>query len=115
MSATKSKITIEYLQTVKLSIDEIASFQTLQGNDPLKIINAVLDEFETKVKVFPLSCPVSPDLAALGIIKYRECSTLSGYCIIYTYDEPANLISVYVLLSQRQNVQALLFKKLIMG
>jgi len=115
MSATKSKITIEYLQTVKLSIDEIASFQTLQGNAPLKIINAVLDEFETKVKVFPLSCPVSPDLAALGIIKYRECSTLSGYRIIYTYDEPANLISVYVLLSQRQNVQALLFKKLIMG
>ncbi|MQB54824.1 type II toxin-antitoxin system RelE/ParE family toxin [Rahnella sp. RcJ3] len=115
MSATKSKITIEYLQTVKLSIDEIASFQTSQGNDPLKIINAVLDEFETKVKVFPLSCPVSPDLAALGIIKYRECSTLSGYRIIYTYDEPANLISVYVLLSQRQNVQALLFKKLIMG
>lgn len=115
MSATKSKITIEYLQTVKLSIDEIASFQTSQGNAPLKIINAVLDEFETKVKVFPLSCPVSPDLAALGIIKYRECSTLSGYRIIYTYDEPANLISVYVLLSQRQNVQALLFKKLIMG
>ncbi|MBU9850971.1 type II toxin-antitoxin system RelE/ParE family toxin [Rahnella aceris] len=111
----KSKITIEYLQTVKLSIDEIASFQTSQGNAPLKIINAVLDEFETKVKVFPLSCPVSPDLAALGIIKYRECNALSGYRIIYTYDEPANLISVYVLLSQRQNVQALLFKKLIMG
>ncbi|MFO6296613.1 type II toxin-antitoxin system RelE/ParE family toxin [Rahnella selenatireducens] len=115
MSATKSKVVIEYLQTVKLSIDEIASYQTSQGNDPLKIINAVLDEFEAKVKVFPLSCPVSPDLAALGVIKYRQCNTLNGYRIIYTYNEPAKLISVYVLLSQRQNVQELLFKKLIMG
>jgi hypothetical protein len=115
MSATKSKITIEYLQTVKLSIDEIASFQNSQGNDALKIINEVLDEFEAKVKVFPLSCPVAPDLAALGIIKFRECNTLNGYRIIYTYDESANLIYVYVLLSQRQNVQELLFKKLIMG
>jgi len=115
MSATKSKIAIEYLQTVKLSIDEIASYQTSQGNDPLKIINTVLDEFEAKVKVFPLSCPISPDLAAFGIIKYRECNTLNGYRIIYTYNEPANMISVYVLLSQRQNVQELLFKKLIMG
>lgn len=115
MSATKSKVVIEYLQTVKLSIDEIASYQTSQGNDPLKIINAVLNEFEAKVKVFPLSCPVSPDLAALGVIKYRECNTLNGYRIIYTYNETSNLISVYVLLSQRQNVQELLFKKLIMG
>ncbi|WP_254303112.1 type II toxin-antitoxin system RelE/ParE family toxin [Rahnella sp. BCC 1045] len=98
-----------------MSIDEIASFQTSQGNDALKNINAVLDEFEAKVKIFPLSCPVAPDLAALGIIKYRECNTLNAYRIIYTYDEPANLISVYVLLSQRQNVQELLFKKLIMG
>jgi mRNA-degrading endonuclease RelE of RelBE toxin-antitoxin system len=98
-----------------LSIDEIASFQTSQGNDALKNINAVLDEFEAKVKVFPLSCPVAPDLAALGIIKYREGNTLNAYRIIYTYDEPANVISVYVLLSQRQNVQELLFKKLIMG
>jgi mRNA-degrading endonuclease RelE of RelBE toxin-antitoxin system len=98
-----------------LSIDEIASFQTSQGNDALKNINAVLDELEAKVKVFPLSCPVAPDLAALGIIKYREGNTFNAYRIIYTYDEPANLISVYVLLSQRQNVQELLFKKLIMG
>lgn len=98
-----------------MSIDEIASFQTSQGNDALKNINAVLDEFEAKVKVFPLSCPVAPDLAALGIIKYREGNTLNAYRIIYTYDEPANVISVYVLLSQRQNVQELLFKKLIMG
>ncbi|KFC99713.1 inner membrane protein [Rahnella aquatilis CIP 78.65 = ATCC 33071] len=45
----------------------------------------------------------------------RRRNSASGYRIIYTYDEPANLISVYVLLSQRQNVQALLFKKLIMG
>lgn len=81
----------------------------------LKNINAVLDESEAKVKIFPLSCPVAPDLAAPGIIKYREGNTLNGYRIIYTYDEPANLISVYVLLSQRQNVQELLFKKLIMG
>ncbi|WP_235937398.1 type II toxin-antitoxin system RelE/ParE family toxin [Rahnella contaminans] len=98
-----------------MSIDEIASFQTSQGNDALENINAVLDEFEAKVKIFPLSCPVAPDLAALGIIKYREGNTLNAYRIIYTYDEPANVISVYVLLSQRQNVQELLFKKLIMG
>ncbi|MCS3424638.1 mRNA-degrading endonuclease RelE of RelBE toxin-antitoxin system [Rahnella sp. BIGb0603] len=98
-----------------MSTDEIASFQTSQGNDALKNINAVLDEFEAKVKIFPLSCPVAPDLAALGIIKYREGNTFNGYRIIYTYDEPANLISVYVLLSQRQNVQELLFKKLNMG
>ncbi|WP_244370446.1 type II toxin-antitoxin system RelE/ParE family toxin [Rahnella sp. ChDrAdgB13] len=98
-----------------MSIDEIASFQTSQGTDALENINAVLDEFEAKVKIFPLSCPVAPDLAALGIIKYREGNTLNAYRIIYTYDEPANVISVYVLLSQRQNVQELLFKKLIMG
>jgi len=62
-----------------LSIDEIASFQTSQGNDALENINAVLDEFEAKVKIFPLSCPVAPDLAALGIIKYREGNTLNAY------------------------------------
>ena len=105
------QISIEYTLTVKTCIDHIAVFLRNAGVEPRGVIASILDEFEGKVSAFPLGCQVCPELVNLGVSKYRECNTSDGYRVLYSTDGSA--VTAHAVLSHRQDVKQLLFKRLI--
>ncbi|MGP4131221.1 type II toxin-antitoxin system RelE/ParE family toxin [Pantoea tagorei] len=112
MSRQDAELTFIYLPTVRLSIEEIAAFQRKLGNEPTALIQRALDEFEQRVAIFPEGCPICSELLGLGISRYRECHNNGGYRILYSLT-PSDVF-VHVLLSPRQSIQNLLFRRLLL-
>lgn len=104
-------VVIEYTHTVKLCIDDIASHLRRIQTDPTQVISGILNDFENRVANFPLSCQFCPELLKIGCAKYREYNTTDGYRILYSVEE--NTIIAHALLSHKQDIQQLLFKRLI--
>lgn len=104
-------ISIEYTQTAKSTLNDVVYHLQRNQIDPRPIVDEMLSDFENKVLVFPKGCPISPELIKLGCDKYRECNTTNGYRVLYSVSE--KMITAHVILSQRQDVQQLLFKRLI--
>ncbi|QOL14641.1 type II toxin-antitoxin system RelE/ParE family toxin [Dickeya dianthicola] len=75
------------------------------------MITAVIEHFEPRVNDFPLGCQICPELLKIGCAKYRECNTPDGYRVLYSVD--GNEITAHAILSQKQDIQHLLFKRLI--
>lgn len=105
-------VTIQYTDTAKYSVKNIANFLRAKDIDPLPIINDFISEFESKVSIFPLSCPISFQLSKIGVFEYRECNTKNGYRILYTVDSETDVV-VHIVLHQRQDTQTLLLKRMI--
>lgn len=106
-----SSMTIQYTLTARVSLEEIVSHLRRLDVDPSSVIPAVLDHFESKVRKFPLGCQVCPELLKIGCAKYRECNTPDGYRVLYSLDD--SVITVHAVMSQRQDIQQLLFRRLI--
>lgn len=104
-------VIIQYTKTVKLCIDDIANHLRHIDADPNKVISAILEHFESRVSDFPLGCQTCPELLKIGCAKYRECNTPDGYRVLYSVEDDA--ITAHAILSHRQDIQALLFKRLI--
>jgi hypothetical protein len=111
MQRKDEPFTITYLPTVRLSLQEIVAFHRRLGNDYRTIIARVIDEFESRVSHFPLSCAVCSELADLGITRYREFNSSENYRILFSIEQQT--VFAHVLLSQRQSIQQLLFKRLL--
>ncbi|MRS20959.1 type II toxin-antitoxin system RelE/ParE family toxin [Enterobacteriaceae bacterium RIT692] len=111
MSHTEEPFNIIYLPTVRLSLQEIVTFHRRLGNDYQTIIARVIDEFETRVNQFPLSCAVCSELVALGVTRYREFNSSENYRILFSVEHQT--VFAHVLLSQRQSIQQLLFKRIL--
>lgn len=107
----KTSITIEYTLTVKTCIELIASFLHNADVEPKPIIRDILQHFEAKVGEYPLSCQICPELLKIGVAKYRECNTPGGYRVLYSVDK--SKITVHAILSHRQDIKQLLFKRLV--
>lgn len=108
---SKAPLRIEYTQTAVSNLNDIVYYLQRNQIDPRPIVGEMLDDFENKVGMFPKGCPISPELVKIGCDKYRECNTGNGYRVLYSVSE--EVITVHVILSQRQDVQQLLFKRLI--
>ena len=106
-----TKISIEYTQTVKTCIEHIASYLRKQEIDVKPVVAEILNEFEGKVSLFPLGCQVCPELLKIGVGKYRECNTSGGYRVLYSVN--SSTVTAHAILSHRQDIQQLLFKRLI--
>jgi len=104
-------VSIQYTFTVKICIDDISSHLRRVEVEPKEVILGILDYFESKVNEFPLGCQIFPELLKIGCAKYRECNTPDGYRVLYSVK--GSLITAHAVLSQRQNIQQLLFKRLI--
>ena len=102
---------IVYLPTVRLSLQEIASFHRRLGHDHKPIIAKALDEFESRVSQFPLGCQICSELAELGVTRYREFNSSDGYRVLFSVEQKN--VYAHVFLSQRQSIQQLLFRRLI--
>ncbi|KNC12635.1 plasmid stabilization protein [Pantoea sp. RIT-PI-b] len=111
MQHKEESFTIIYLSTVRLSLQEIVAFHRRLGNDYNAIIARVLDEFEARVSQFPLSCAVCSELTDLGVTRYREFNSSESYRILFSVEKQT--VFAHVLLSQRQSIQQLLFKRLL--
>ncbi|MDI5530939.1 type II toxin-antitoxin system RelE/ParE family toxin, partial [Salmonella enterica subsp. enterica serovar Cerro] len=53
------------------------------------------------------------ELLKIGCAKYREFNHAEGYRVLYSVD--GTLVTAYAILAHRQDVQQLLFKRLIMA
>jgi len=102
---------IQYTKTAKCCIEDIATHLMRIEIEPKSVINSIIDHFEKRVGDFPLGCQVCPELLKIGCAKYRECNTPDGYRILYSVD--GNEITAHAILSYRQDIQQLLFKRLI--
>lgn len=102
---------IQYTKTAKLCIEDIASHLMRIEVEPKNVISSIIDHFEKRVDDFPPGCQVCPELLKIGCAKYRECNTPEGYRILYSID--GNEITAHAILSHRQDIQQLLFKRLI--
>lgn len=107
----RTNVSIEYTATVKTCLNHIANYLRKQEIEVKPIVAAILEEFEGKVSQFPSSCQVCPELLKIGVGKYRECNTAGGYRVLYSVEGSA--VTVHAILSQRQDIQQLLFKRLI--
>lgn len=111
MEQKDEPFTIIYLPTARLSLEKIADFHRRLGNDYNAIIARVIEEFESRVRHFPLSCPVSPTLAELGVTRYREFNSSENYRIVFSIEE--NTVFAHVLLSYRQCIKELLLRRML--
>ncbi|QHQ25746.1 hypothetical protein GMX10_18175 [Pectobacterium parvum] len=66
------RVTIEYTSTVRVCISDIVSHLRRVDVEPGPVINEILDQFESKIRQFPLSCQISPELLKIGCGKYRN-------------------------------------------
>lgn len=104
-------VVIQYTRTVKICIDNIASYLRRIEVEPKEASVAIIEHFENRVNDFPLGCQVCPELLKIGCAKYRECNTPGGYSVLYSVD--GNEITAHAIISQRQDIQNLLFERLI--
>ncbi|ERT11871.1 type II toxin-antitoxin system RelE family toxin [Photorhabdus temperata] len=111
-SKMSDNVTVQYTETAKTSVKVISEFLRSKEIDPRPIIQKLVKEFENKVCSFPEGSPISAKLMKLGCSKYRECNTSGGYRIIYSIDN-GNQISAHVIMAQKQDIQHLLFTRLI--
>lgn len=106
-----NKVNIEYTLTVKTCIEEIASFLRAKEVNPKDVISEILEQFEEKVSTFPLGSPYCPELLGLGVTRYRECNVSTGYRVLYSVN--GDTVTAHAILSQRQDIKQLLFKRMI--
>ncbi|PWC18313.1 plasmid stabilization protein [Brenneria roseae subsp. roseae] len=104
-------VNIEYTETAKSTLSDIAYYLQKVDVKPLPVIEKIINEFEAKVSTFPNGCQIVPELLKIGCDKYRECNTSNGYRVIYSTEQ--SLITTHVILSQKQDIQQTLFKRLI--
>ncbi|HCR9736594.1 type II toxin-antitoxin system RelE/ParE family toxin [Citrobacter sp. FR21RM1OL9030] len=104
-------VTFEYTLTVKHCIDTIAGFLRHVDVEPRPVIADILTQFESIVGQFPLGCQICPELLKIGCAKYREFNHAEGYRVLYSVD--GALVTAHAILSHRQDIQQLLFRRLI--
>ncbi|EPN9502466.1 type II toxin-antitoxin system RelE/ParE family toxin [Serratia marcescens] len=104
-------VKIEYTLTAKSTLSDIVFHLKTNNIAPMPIVETILDEFESKVSAFPTGSQISPQLLKIGCDSYRECNTKGGYRILYSTD--GSVVTVHVILSQKQDIQQALFKRLI--
>ncbi|MFT8210943.1 MAG: type II toxin-antitoxin system RelE/ParE family toxin [Symbiopectobacterium sp.] len=109
----KAGIDVIYTETAKFCVNKIAFFLRSNNIDPRPVLRLAVQEVENKVFAFPLSCPISPQLSKLGCMKYRECNTESGYRFFYSINNAQKMIVVHVIQAQREDIQQLLFDRII--
>lgn len=110
---TSHTANIEYTETALSCIKRIASFLTQVNVEPKPILDAALKEFEARVSTFPESCQIAPQLLSIGCAKYSECNTKNGYRIIYSVSATLDEITCHAILRQKQDLQGLLFSRII--
>jgi plasmid stabilization system protein ParE len=102
---------IQYTRTVKVCIEDIANHLRRIEAEPKEVVSSIIEHFERRVSNFPLGCQICPELLDIGCAKYRECNTPDGYRVLYSVDD--NVITTHAILAHRQDIQNLLFKRLI--
>jgi len=106
-------VNFEYTLTFKLCIDNITSHLRRVDVAPRSVIADILTQFENVVGQFPLRYEICPELEKMGCAKYREFNHAEGYRVLYSVD--GTLVTAHAILSHRQDIQQLLFKRLIMA
>lgn len=109
----EQQVTFEYTLTVKHCIDTIAGFLRRVDVEPRPVIADILTQFERIVGQFPQGCQICPELLKIGCAKYREFNHPEGYRVLYSFDGRG--VTAHAILSHRQDIQQLLFKRLIMA
>lgn len=102
---------LQYTHTVKVCIEDITSHLRHIEAEPKEVISGIIEHFENRVSDFPLGCQICPELLKIGCAKYRECNTPDGYRVLYSVED--NVVTAHAILSHRQDIQNLLFKRLI--
>ena len=106
-----SQISFKYTLTVKHCIEDIVNHLRRADVEPRPVIQDILEQFERTVGQFPLGGQICPELVKIGCAKYREFNTASGYRVLYAVD--SSTITAHAVLAHRQDIQQLLFKRLI--
>jgi len=106
------QVTIEYTLTVRLCVDTIVSYLRRVDVEPRPVIADILAQFESTVGQFPLGSQICPELLKIGCAKYREFNHAEGYRVLYSVD--GTLVTAHAILAHRQDIQQLLFNRLIM-
>lgn len=101
----------QYTYTVKICIDNIANYLRRTEAETKEVITDIIEQFEKRMSDVPLGCQVCPELLKIGCAKYRECNTADGYSVLYSVED--NTITAHAVLSQKKDLQQLLFKRLI--
>lgn len=104
-------VTIQYTKTVRICIEDIVSHLRRVEVEPKAVVTAIIEHFESRVSDFPLGCQICPELLKIGCAKYRECNTPDGYRVLYSVDDSE--ITAHAILSHKQDIQHLLFRRLI--
>lgn len=109
----EQQVTFEYSFTVKHCIDTIAGFLRRVDAEPRLVIADILTQFEGTFGQFPPGCKICPALLKIGCAKYREFNHAEGYRVLFSVD--GTLVTAHAILAHRQDVQQLLFKRLIIA
>ncbi|CAI1597816.1 Plasmid stabilisation system protein [Serratia quinivorans] len=102
---------IEYTATAKGTLVEIIRHLKANNVPPMPVVDDIINAFEARVSQFSVGCQICPELLKIGCDKYRECNTPNGYRVIYSLED--SLITVHTFLTQKQDIQQLLFNRLI--
>lgn len=112
----KQHCIIKYTDTAMLTIYEIRDYLQQNHISAKPFIDKLRKDFRHKVSVFPEGSPISPDCLEMGVTEFLECNLANNYRVLYTVEKQQNttLIYAHAILSQRQSISKLLFRRLIM-
>ncbi len=105
------KFEVRITQPAEDDLEEIYDFISLNQSfiSANKLLNLLLDKV-ISLEEFALRGLVPPELSGLGVHKFRQIF-LSSYRIIYSVEETT--IYIHIIADSRQNMQALLEKRLL--
>lgn len=109
----EKQVTFEYTLTVKHCIETIAGFLHRVDVETRPVIADILTQFEGTCGQFPPGCQIFPELLKVGSAKYLEFNHAEGYRVLYSVY--GTLVTAHAILAHRQDVQQLLFKRLIVA
>ncbi|MGK0662965.1 type II toxin-antitoxin system RelE/ParE family toxin [Serratia marcescens] len=113
-TTNSNAVNVTYTETAIFGARKIVKFLSNQGvQDPKSVIDAATANFEKVVTAFPKGFGVSIELSKIGCMKYLEYNSSNGYRILYTVNQAETEVDVHVIISQRENVQQLLFERII--
>ncbi|EKZ8664254.1 type II toxin-antitoxin system RelE/ParE family toxin [Vibrio alginolyticus] len=106
-------VEIKYTETFDNIANSLISYLAsyIDEYDALLKVESIIEAFEKRVAIDPLSCPVSHPLLELGVTSFREYN-YNGFRLLYRVFENENEITIQgdAILSHRQDIQQALIE-----
>lgn len=83
--------------------------------NPEQLSEQLLDIVEEKLSINPQTCPVCPELEAIGVTDYQQLTIEHEYKVLYRYESSSDTVFVTAFLRAKQSAERLMVRYLLLS